>query len=62
MPAQTADLNVSTTKALRPERLGNRSVYVFSVRRGEPEMLRLASGANDSEVARCRAAQVSHSP
>ena len=44
--------------AVRAGRLGNRSAYVFSVRRGERALLHAASGANASEVERCRAAQV----
>ena len=40
-----------------PRRARSRSVYVFSVRRGDRALLHAASGANASEVSRCRAAQ-----
>lgn len=45
-------------QAVRTGRMDNRSAFVFSVRRGEPALLHAASGANASEVERCRAAQV----
>lgn len=43
---------------VRPSQLNNRTVFVFSVRRGEADVLGLASAANASEVARCRFGQV----